>query len=71
MATGCFNRGTLWARAQGNDRFGCRNALILSPWQEGMLPLFDGLIAPALIDRQTGPLGSPGNTDLPKTLTNQ
>lgn len=64
VVTGCFNGRTLWAIAQGNDRFGCRNALILSPWQEGMLPLSDGLIAPALIDRQPGPLRSPGNTDL-------
>lgn len=47
MVTGCLNGGTLWAGAQGNDRFGCRNALILSPLQEGMLPLSDGLIAPA------------------------
>lgn len=71
MATGCFNGGTLWAREQGNDRSGRRNALILSPWREGMLPLSDGLIAPALIDRQPGPLRSPGNIGppLPHTHT--
>ena len=48
-----------------------RNALILSPWREGMLPLSDGLIAPALIDRQPRPSRSPGNTEpaLPHTQT--
>lgn len=65
IATGCFNGGTLWAGEQGNDRSGRRNALILSQWQEGMLPLSDGLIAPALIDRQPRPLRSPGNTGPP------
>lgn len=71
IATGCFNGGALWAREQGNDRSGRRNALILSQWQEGMLPLSDGLIAPALIDRQPRPLRSPGNTGppLPHTHT--
>ena len=69
MATGCFNGGTLWAREQGNDRSGRRNALILSPWREGMLPLSDGLIAPALIDRQPGPLRALGNTGPPLTHT--
>lgn len=64
IATGCFNGGTLWAGEQGNDRSGRRNALILSQRQEGMLPLSDGLIAPALIDRQPRPLRSPGNTGL-------
>lgn len=69
IATGCFNGGTLWAREQGNDRSGRRNALILSQWQEGMLPLSDGLIAPALIDRHPRPLRSPGNTGPPLPRT--
>ena len=43
---------------QGNDQSGRRNALILSHWREGMLPLSDGLIAPIPKDRQLGPLGS-------------
>lgn len=71
ITTGCFNGRTLWAREQGNDRSGRWNALILSQWWEGMLPLSDGLIAPALIDRQHRPLRSPGNTgpSLPHTHT--
>lgn len=65
ITTGCFNGRTLWAREQGNDCSGRWNALILSQWWEGMLPLSDGLIAPALIDRQHRPLRSPGNRGPP------